>query len=153
MQQLFLTFFYAGHSPKAPGTVGTFAGALVALPIWYYLGLETLFLGAILLTIIAVKQINDYEASGGEHDDKKIVIDEVVGIWIALSNSSGTWVQWVLSIAFFRVFDIWKPSIIGRIDKNVKGGWGVMGDDVIAGFMGGLVSAMVYGVMIKFGLA
>jgi len=133
--------------------VGTFAGALVALPIWYYLGLETLFLGAILLTIIAVKQINDYEASGGEHDDKKIVIDEVVGIWIALSISSGTWVQWVLSIAFFRVFDIWKPSIIGRIDKNVKGGWGVMGDDVVAGFMGGLLSAMVYGVMIKFGLA
>lgn len=153
MRELFLTFFYSGRFPKAPGTVGTLAGAVAAVPIVQYLTLETLFLGALLLAIIGIKQIDAYEAAGGPHDDKSIVIDEVVGVWIALSISSGTLTQWVFSIVLFRVFDIWKPSIIGRIDKHVKGGLGVMGDDVIAGVIAGLCSSMLFGVMLKFGLA
>ncbi|MBN2965020.1 phosphatidylglycerophosphatase A [Sulfurospirillum sp. T05] len=153
MRELFLTFFYSGRFPKAPGTVGTLAGAAVAVPIVQYLSLETLFLGALLLAIIGIKQIDAYEAAGGPHDDKSIVIDEVVGVWIALSISSGTLAQWVFSIVLFRVFDIWKPSVIGRIDKHVKGGLGVMGDDVIAGVIAGLCSSMLFGVMLKFGLA
>lgn len=153
MRELFLTFFYSGRFPVAPGTMGTFAGAAVAVPIVQYLSLETLFLGALLLGIIAIKQIDAYEAAGGPHDDKSIVIDEVVGVWIALSISSGTLAQWVFSIVLFRVFDIWKPSVIGRIDKHVKGGLGVMGDDVIAGIIAGLCSSMLFGLMLQFGLA
>ncbi|MBE0496743.1 MAG: phosphatidylglycerophosphatase A [Campylobacterales bacterium] len=153
MRELFLTFFYSGRFPVAPGTMGTFAGAAVAVPIVQYLSLETLFLGALLLGIIAIKQIDAYEAAGGPHDDKSIVIDEVVGVWIALSISSGTLAQWVFSIVLFRVFDIWKPSVIGRIDKHVKGGFGVMGDDVVAGIIAGLCSSMLFGLMLQFGLA
>jgi phosphatidylglycerophosphatase A len=152
MRDLFLTFFYTGRFPKAPGTVGSIAGALVAIPILQHMTLETLFLGAVLLAILGVKQIDAYEAAGGEHDDKSIVIDEVVGVWLALSLSSQTWMQFVLSVVFFRLFDIWKPSIIGRIDRNVKGGLGVMGDDVIAGLIAGIASSMVYGAWLKFGL-
>jgi len=47
----------------------------------------------------------------------------------------------VLSFAFFRLFDIWKPSLIGKIDRDVKGGWGVMGDDMLAGVLAGICSA------------
>jgi phosphatidylglycerophosphatase A len=49
----------------------------------------------------------------------------------------------VFSFLTFRLFDIWKPSTIGKIDRDAKGGLGVMGDDILAGIAGGLLSAMV----------
>lgn len=143
MQKLFLTFFYTGLSPKAPGTAGSILATLVGVLIYTYISMETLFLLTILLAILGIKVINTYEEDGGEHDDKSIVIDEVVGVWLALVLSSGTWVQVIASFAFFRLFDIWKPSIIGKIDANVKGGVGVMGDDILAGVFAGICSAGV----------
>lgn len=144
MQRLFLTFFYTGLSPKAPGTMGSLLALVCGILIIHFISLETLFLGAVLLTLIGIKEINSYEASGGEHDDKSIVIDEVVGMWLALVLSSTSWIQISLSFLFFRLFDIWKPSLIGKIDKYVKGGLGVMGDDILAGIVAGICSAGVY---------
>jgi phosphatidylglycerophosphatase A len=144
MQKLFLTFFYTGLSPKAPGTAGSILATLVGVCIYTYLSMETLFLLTILLGILGIKAINDYETKGGEHDDKSIVIDEVVGVWLALILSSGTLLQVLASFAFFRLFDIWKPSIIGKIDRDVKGGVGVMGDDVLAGICAGICSAALF---------
>ncbi len=143
-RKLFLTFFYTGLSPVAPGTVGTLAGAAVAFLILSYLPQSTLFLLTILLSIIAVKEINKYEEETKTHDSSQIVIDEVAGIWLAFSLSSSTYAQMILSILFFRIFDIWKPSIIGRVDEKVPGGLGVMGDDLLAGVFAGLCSAMVW---------
>lgn len=75
-------------------------------------------------------------------------------MWIALSicgiNSSNFVIMAVLAFVFFRIFDIWKPSIIGKIDRDVKGGLGVMGDDVIAGIAAGIASAGVYQLIEKF---
>lgn len=153
MREAFLTFFYLGKIPFAPGTFGSIGGAVVAWFVLEYLGVETLFLSAILLTIISIKQINIYEAQTNSHDDKSIVIDEVAGVWLALCISYQTLTQFFLSVILFRVFDIYKPSIIGRIDKNVKGGLGVMGDDVVAGIVAGVASGVVYGLMLKFGVA
>ena len=168
MRTLFLTFFYTGKSPFAPGTVGTLAGAALAVLILEYFPLETLFLAAVLLAILGVRATDAYEKDGGEHDDKSIVIDEVVGVWLALSIALGatqieggqgaslsesTWILWLASIVLFRVFDIWKPSTIGRIDSKVKGGLGVMGDDVVAGAIAGIAASMAYGVALKFGFA
>lgn len=152
MQKLFLTFFYSGLSPKAPGTVGTIAGAFAAYIILLYLPPETLFLASFLVFAASIGVINRYEEQTGIHDDKSIVIDEVAGIWLALSMSSITAVQFVLSIVFFRILDITKPSIIGRVDRNVKGGLGVMGDDMIAGFFAALMSAITYALLVKAGL-
>lgn len=116
----------------------------LGLPFLYF-SQETLFLLAILLGGIAVKQINIYEQNGGMHDDKSIVIDELVGVWIAMSfvNLKALSVYEgigavALSFVFFRIFDIWKPSFIGKIDREVKGGLGVVGDDALAGFVAGL---------------
>ncbi len=144
MRKLFLTFFYTGLSPYAPGTIGSIAGAIVGYIILLYLPISTLFLLAILITIFSIKEIDIYEKENNAHDPKEIVIDEVVGVWIAFSLSSATLLQMILSLIFFRIYDIWKPSIIGKIDKNYNGGIGVMGDDIIAGILAGISSALFY---------
>lgn len=152
----FLTLFYSGLSPKAPGT----AGSLVALPfgmvILALLGSQTLMLAALLITILAVKSIDAYEAATGTHDDKRIVIDELAGMWLALAIAPGTAltelpalesgfvIQSLIAFALFRLFDIKKPSFIGRIDRDVNGGLGVMGDDLLAGVAAGIATAVIW---------
>ncbi|GAA7257700.1 phosphatidylglycerophosphatase A [Helicobacter pylori] len=133
----FLTLFYSGLSPKAPGTVGTLLATLLALPIVAF-SHNTLFLLTLLIAGIAIKEIDTYEAMRGVHDDKHIVIDELVGVWIALAITPFSWISIVLCFAFFRLFDITKPSLIGMIDKKIKGGLGVVGDDALAGILSGL---------------
>lgn len=154
MRKLFLTLFYSGLSPKAPGTVGSLVALILGLLLIQIVHESTLFLLAFLISAIAVKQIDKYEEEVGEHDSKEIVIDELAGMWIALSicgiNQENQLIMGSLAFIFFRVFDIWKPSIIGRIDKNVKGGWGVMGDDIVAGFAGGISAAAVYQLLFMY---
>lgn len=166
MNWFFLTVGYSGLSPKAPGTIGTLASLPLGIAILLYLGPQTLFLSALLITLIAIKSINAYEAASNNHDDQRIVIDELVGLWFALSIAPGigfdmaTLMQWnngialqiVLSFIFFRIYDIKKPSIIGRIDREAKGGLGVMGDDIIAGFAAGITAAIIWQVILKSGL-
>lgn len=152
MQKLFLTFFYSGLAPKAPGTFGTIAGAVVAIFILLFANTTTLFLLAFLLTVASFKIIDDYEKKVGKHDSSEIVIDEVAGVWLALSISSASILAFLLSVILFRVFDIAKPSIIGKIDKTWPGGYGVMLDDIVAGFFAGLSSLIIISLMQKFGL-
>lgn len=149
-QTLFLTLFYSGKSPKASGTIGSILATLMALPILAFSN-NTLFLLAILIGGIAIKEIDKYESLGGKHDDKSIVIDELVGVWIALSIVPFSWVNTLLCFAFFRLFDITKPSLIGVIDRKVKGGLGVVGDDALAGVCAGLCVGGIYKLMLFFG--
>jgi phosphatidylglycerophosphatase A len=161
MNWFFLTVGYSGMSPKAPGTVGSFVSLLFGIAILSYFDTTTLFLAALLATIAGYKLVNDYEAAGGIHDNKHIVIDELAGMWISMSMAivpftqipleaysdyRGHWTLWlalILSFAFFRYFDIAKPSVIGRLDRDAKGGIGVMGDDVVAGIAAGIFTALV----------
>ncbi|WP_197271585.1 phosphatidylglycerophosphatase A, partial [Helicobacter ailurogastricus] len=80
----FLTLFYSGKFPKGPGTAGSVVALFLGLPI-LYLSANTLFLCAILIGLIAIKQIDIYEAQTHIHDDKQIVIDELVGMWMAMA--------------------------------------------------------------------
>jgi phosphatidylglycerophosphatase A len=154
LRKFFLTVGFSGLSPKAPGTVGSFVSLIIGLFLLQFLHVSTLFLLSLLVTVIAIKQIDIYEKEVGAHDSSEIVIDELAGMWIALSicgiNSSNFVIMAVLAFVFFRIFDIWKPSIIGKIDRDVKGGLGVMGDDVIAGIAAGIASAGVYQLIEKF---
>ena len=153
LQKLFLTFFGAGLSPKAPGTVGTLASLPVGVAILYYMGMETLFMVTLAITIIGIFEINKYEQETGIHDHQQIVIDEAAGMWLSLMIAYSTAITLnypyvdmlaiVFSFAAFRLFDIWKPSTIGWIDRELKGGLGVMMDDVLAGIAGGLLTAMI----------
>ena len=154
LRKFFLTVGFSGLSPKAPGTVGSFVSLIIGLFLLQFLHVSTLFLLSLLVTVIAIKQIDIYEKEVGTHDSSEIVIDELAGMWIALSicgiNNSNFVIMAVLAFVFFRIFDIWKPSIIGKIDRDVKGGLGVMGDDVIAGIAAGIASAGVYQLIEKF---
>lgn len=147
MRKLFLTLGYSGLSPKAPGTVGSFVALLLGMALLQVINISTLFMLSLLICAIAVKQINIYEEEVGIHDGKEIVIDELAGMWLAMSIASTTSDNWtiaILAFLYFRLFDIWKPSIIGKIDRDVKGGWGVMGDDMIAGLFAGLTTSLTY---------
>ena len=152
MRKFFLTVGYSGLFPKAPGTMGSLVSVPFGVLILYYTANTTLMLLSILITVVAIKQIDIYEQLTDTHDDKIIVIDELVGMWIALALSGGTLVQIVLSFIFYRYFDIVKPSIIGKIDNNMSGGKGVMLDDVVAGFFAGLLSSLVYKGLLYFAL-
>ena len=162
MQKLFITFFYSGLLRPAPGTWGSLAGVIAGLGIYHYIGLETLFMASILLFLASISIIDSYEAKSGTHDDSSIVIDEVAGVWLAISIALSSWQQlemaefgWisvVLAFIFFRILDITKPSIIGRLDRNLKGGLGVMSDDMVAGLFAGLIAAVCATVCVKFGI-
>ncbi|MEA1956106.1 MAG: phosphatidylglycerophosphatase A [Campylobacterota bacterium] len=163
MNKFFLTLGYSGLAPFAPGTVGTLVSLPLGMLILIYFDAYTLFLATVLISIIAIKQINKYEEVTGTHDDKSIVIDELAGMWFALSVApamtigmgevttleNGFLIQSILSFALFRYFDIKKPSIIGRIDREAKGGVGVMGDDIVAGFTAGILSSVIWQVVLK----
>ena len=135
-----------------PGAPGTFAG-FIALLIWYglYLSLSphilvvTTLLLIVVTTVVGVWTSNVMEKYWGE-DPRAVVIDEYVGTWIPLlvapSNGHTLWMA-ILGFAMFRVIDIFKPLGCRWIDQNVKGGWGVMLDDVLAGVYALLIVLMV----------
>lgn len=145
MRELFLTLFYSGKSPFASGTIGSIVAFIIGLPIVYF-SAETIFLLAVLIGVIAIKQIDIYEKNGGIHDDKSIVIDELVGMWLAMGVVGGKGfdvIEMFGTFILFRIYDITKPSIIGKIDREVKGGLGVVGDDALAGIIAGLSALLV----------
>lgn len=146
------TGFGAGFVPIAPGT----AGALVALGLWWagykFLPVDVLFwitlITTIIVTIVGAWTSNIMEKYffwGGE-DPRTVVIDEFIGVWIpALVAPCGenTWILAVLGFVAFRVIDIFKPLGCRWVDKNVKGGWGVMLDDALAGFYSLIICLIV----------
>ena len=138
---LISTFFYLGKLPKAPGTWGS----LGALFVWSLIP-ESLFFRLILLVITLIIGFIACEFTLQQIDDPDpsyIVIDEVVGLWIALLFVPKTIFFSLLGFVLFRLFDILKPSFIYSV-QFFKGSLGVMLDDIFAGF---LVMLILWGVM------
>ncbi|GAA7433461.1 phosphatidylglycerophosphatase A [Helicobacter pylori] len=142
LRACFLTLFFSGYSKKAPGTIGSLVALLLGLPVLIF-SANTLFLGAVLIGLIAIAQIDKEEEESKIHDSSYIVIDELVGMWLAMAISGLSLAGVVLSFIFFRIYDITKPSLIGKIDKEVKGGLGVVADDALAGVLAGLSALLV----------
>jgi phosphatidylglycerophosphatase A len=145
-----LTGFFSGLLPKAPGTWGSLAASVMAYFIIVYLPnpVTTIWLLAVFFSVVGYKLVNDYEKKGGIHDDKRIVIDEFAGIFVTIGLfghlKEDTLIKIILAFAAFRLLDIWKPSVIGKIDKNAPGGAGVMGDDIVAGAFAGILAGIMY---------
>ncbi|EMH09394.1 phosphatidylglycerophosphatase A [Helicobacter pylori GAM249T] len=146
LRACFLTLFFSGYSKKAPGTIGSLVALLLGLPILIF-SANTLFLGAIFVGLIAITQIDKEEEESKRHDSSYIVIDELVGMWLAMAISGLSLAGVILSFIFFRIYDITKPSLIGKIDKEVKGGLGVVADDALAGVLAGLSALLVISVL------
>lgn len=136
------TGFGTGYSPFAPGT----AGALLATIVWFVaaacmsaMSLFWLTLSCILLfTLLGIWATNQVEPFWGE-DPSKVVVDEMVGVWITLLAAPAVhWEYGIAAFALFRLFDIWKPLGIRKME-SFPGGIGVMMDDILAGLYGFLV--------------
>ncbi len=123
-----------GFLPLAPGTWGAAAGVLALLPFLgcsgsqMLPGLATVTLAA---TFIGVKAARDLAPDWGE-DPKPFVLDEVVGLWVAMLGHAADAPHLFAAFVLFRIFDIWKPLGIRRLEALPRG-WGVMLDDVAAG--------------------
>lgn len=136
--------FGSGLVPAAQGTFGS----LAALLPW--LGLRQLSLPFYLLVIVAgfaigVWACNVASRALGVADHRSLVWDEFVGQWIALLPLlvlPAPWWTIVLGFVLFRLFDVWKPWPIRWLDRRVKGGMGVMIDDVVAGAFAAIVLAL-----------
>lgn len=131
--------FGSGLSPKAPGTVGT----LAAVPIWYFLfaGQSDLVYGALVLVtaLVGIYLCDKCSKDIGVHDHGGIVWDEFVGFFITMWAVPATWGWILIGFILFRFFDILKPPPIKQVDRQLKGGLGIMMDDIIAGVMAWLV--------------
>ncbi len=146
MKDKMITFFatlgYVGFFPKAPGTIGSFVALLLAMPFFllfrqpnYYLFIVALT----FLTIIGFGVSEAYSNRTGIEDPKEVVIDELIGQWLVLAFiTPKIWWHWLLAFALFRLFDIIKPFPVDYFDKKVKGGIGIMLDDIVAGIMAAL---------------
>lgn len=156
---LLCTCFGIGKIPFAPGTWGSLFGVgyvllwLEFLPNMFGAGL--VFLDIICGFFIGWWCSNIYEGKSGKHDSSEIVIDEWVGqaltfviFFLIIEKTPAMENITILFIAInfitFRFFDILKPFPISWVDKNVKGGLGVMLDDVLAGIAAGITSALIF---------
>ncbi|MGF1760399.1 phosphatidylglycerophosphatase A [Photobacterium sagamiensis] len=132
---LLATGFGSGLSPIVPGTMGT----LASIP-FYLLMVQLPFAAYLLITIIAaiigITICQKTSDDMGVHDHGSIVWDEFVGFWITMAIAPVLSWQWVLTgFILFRFFDMVKPWPISWLDKHVHGGFGIMIDDILAGFM------------------
>lgn len=150
----FASFAGAGFLKPAPGTWGSLAALPVAYGIILVGGFWLLLALSVVIFIIGLKATESLTKTG-DHDPSWIVIDEVVGQWIAIfpvaygAGMMGVevwrlWPGWVSGFVLFRLFDIWKPWLVGRADARGDA-VGVMLDDVIAGVFAAVVSIVLAG--------
>ena len=171
---LITTFFGSGMSPKAPGTMGSLAAAIVAYPIAifsqshlgqdevFYIGgdnfgifISLTFLAAALFVFFAaIPFVKKAMKDTGTEDPGWIVIDEVCGIFMALAFVPSDVIihsPWILALAFglFRFFDILKPLGIHKMEK-LPGAWGVMADDLLGGIYAGILLCLALTLIVLF---
>lgn len=143
LSEIISTWFWVGKIPWAPGTWGTVATVPVIF-ILFHLG-SMFYMGAVFLFIfLGIFASDIYEKSLGQHDSSEIVIDEVAGFLIAMTWLPVTWQALGLGFLLFRFFDIFKPFPISWFDQRVKGGLGVMVDDIAAGLITNAILQVLY---------
>ena len=126
--------FGVGCSPVAPGTLGTLVAVpLVCLQFILSTGVFLIFVFLFVLTAVYVAGVAEKQMDGT--DDPSIVIDEMAGYLIAMTCVPLTAWSMLAGFVLFRGFDIFKPPPVNTVERRVKGGLGVVGDDLVAGFM------------------
>ncbi len=177
--EMIATSLHVGRIRPAPGTWGSLF--TIYLLVWLIfapegnvlnpLAIPVVILAATVLIIpIGTWASGVYARRHTKDDPSEVVIDEVAGILVGASVMIIGWgillhqdmmafrpflVLWpgYLAVLFllFRLFDIWKPGLIGRADRNLKGGWGIMADDLLAGLLAGLVFWAIFFAMKESG--
>ena len=138
---LIATWFGCGYSPRAPGTAGSIAALALGILLHRYAGFAQwqFALLAGLTLIPAIWAAGVVSRAAGLEDPQFVVVDEVVGQWIALAGAlTYNWRSYLAALALFRLFDIWKPPPVRQLE-DLPGGWGINLDDVMAGVYAALV--------------
>ena len=161
--RIFATFLGTGLLRPAPGTWGSLAALPVAWAIATLLGPWGLVVATALVFAMGWGATAVETRGMADHDPSEIVIDEVVGQWIALFpivfgaaragvDLRALWPGWVAAFLLFRLFDIWKPWLVGWADRRGDA-LGVMLDDVIAGVFAAIcvtaLAALWHGVLLR----
>ncbi len=157
MSKMIATLFGIGRIPFAPGTWGSLAAIPLAYGIHYLGGFPALLAATVAVYFIGLWATTNMTRGQKNHDPSEIVIDEVAGQWTALLAVSGglwfagvpnyifPWPGWVSAFLLFRLFDIWKPWLVGWADRKTTP-TGVMLDDVIAGIFAALITMVFAGI-------
>lgn len=135
------TWFGLGYVPKGPGTAGSLGAIAIAWLLHKYLDVNPPVFAAlgIILAIPGIWAAGFVAKESGRKDPQIVVVDEVVGQWIALAGASHlNWKSWLAAFVLFRWFDIWKPPPVRQLE-HLPGGWGIVADDAMAGVYAALV--------------
>jgi len=147
--KLFATFFFVGYLPKAPGTWASAVTAVILYFFWppqWYIQFPLIF-AIYLFGVWAAGHAEQYFG----HDARKIVIDEVAGQMTALFMAPHFVFAYILGFLFFRIFDIVKPPP-ARQWESLRGGFGVVADDMAAGFYAAIVLNLLLAILNKWGV-
>ena len=161
--KMIATVFGLGHLRPAPGTWASAATIGVGLVIDRFLGAPILALATLVVTAVGFWACGRYLSGLADQDPDEVVIDEIAGQWLALLfpslafwfNGHDGWLPWpayVSAFLFFRLFDIWKPWLVGRADRRHDPA-GVMLDDLWAGLFAGIcviITGIAYHVIFIF---
>lgn len=152
MNKAIATFCYVGLLRPAPGTWGSAAAIPFAWAIHWAFGFPGFVVATVAIFLIGWWATAGYTRTTGDHDPSEVVIDEVAGMFVVLLPLSAglwhagaeahvfPWPGWVAGFVLFRIFDIWKPWIIGWADRRGDP-FGVMLDDIIAGVFAAIIMA------------
>lgn len=128
-----------GLMQPGPGTWGTIGAIPFGIMLLMFGGIPALLVASVICFALGLWAAKHFERMVREKDSGMIVIDEVVGVWIAMIPCVLTPYSIGAAFILFRLFDIFKPFPISWLDKKVEGAFGVMIDDVLAGIFAALV--------------
>lgn len=131
-----------GYSPFSPGTLGS----LLGIPIYLLLRFKSNFIYVLFLIIFIFFSIwiSDYaQKYFGKKDDQRIVIDEISGFLCTFLFLDKKIFSILVGFILFRIFDILKPFPIRNLEKRLKGGYGIVLDDVIAGIYANIIIQLI----------
>ncbi len=135
------TWFGCGYFPWGPGTAGSLAAVLIAAGLhkWLGAGRITLAVLVVILLLPAIWASTRTARLLNKEDPGMVVVDEVLGQWLTLLGASTlNWKTFLAGFLLFRLFDIWKPWPIRRLE-NLPEGTGIVVDDLGAGVYGAIV--------------
>ena len=153
------TFFGAGNLKPGPGTWGSVAATLIWIVCEtpyvlhtgkYFFVHQVLvspfgpsFVAALFATAIGIPAATIIAKESGRKDPQNVVIDEVAGQWLTLAAAAPDWKHALVGLALFRLFDITKPFPARQLEQ-LREGWGIMLDDLAAGFYGAVVLLLLH---------
>jgi phosphatidylglycerophosphatase A len=135
------TWFGCGYFPLGPGTAGALAAVLIAAALHFWWGLGRLTLLGLVLALLfpAILASTRTARLLGQEDPGLVVVDEVLGQWVTLLGAVNVnWKALLAGFIFFRIFDIWKPWPLRKLERLPEG-IGIVADDLAAGIYGALI--------------